>query len=176
MNSEPLDLSKNNFISNFPLTQPGAGSMQLNPSISAVSPITQLPSSTQLTVHQQHLLNLISKLTSHRQQSSHIEDDNEKINSDLVRKRRWDQVLDQSDVTDSKKLKADSEIDQTPGSSAGLDLTKSKTDEMLSGFDSHDSGNHSGDEGKLKRIFNGFPVCFDAQTGWTSLNIRESDR
>ena len=159
MNSEPLDLSKNNFISNFPLSQPGAGLMQLNPSISAVSPITQLatstqlPTSTQLTVHQQHLLNLITKLTSHRQQSSHIEDDNEKINSDLVRKRRWDQVLDQSDVTDSKKLKPDSEIDQAPGSSAGLDLTKSKTDEMLSGFDSHDSGNHSGDEGKLKRIF-----------------------
>ena len=41
MNSEPLDLSKNNFISNFPLSQPGAGSMQLNPvSISALSPIT----------------------------------------------------------------------------------------------------------------------------------------
>ena len=138
MNSEPLDLSKNNFISNFPLSQPGAGSMQLNPSISAVSPITQIP------LHQQHLLNLISKLTSHRQQNSHTEDDNEKV-SDLVRKRGWDQIMDQLDVTDSKKLKADSELDQVPGSSAGLDLTKSKTEEVLSGSD---SGNHSGDEGK----------------------------
>ena len=112
--------------------------MQLNPSISAVSPITQIP------LHQQHLLNLISKLTSHRQQNSHTEDENEKV-SDLVRKRGWDQIMDQLDVTDSKKLKADSELDQVPGSSAGLDLTKSKTEEVLSGSD---SGNHSGDEGK----------------------------
>ena len=141
MNSEPLDLSKNNFISNFPLSQPGAGSMQLNP-ISAVSPITPL--------HQQHFLNLqslITKLASHRQQNSQ-EDDNEKI--DLVRKRGWDQIMDQSDVTDSKKLKADPELDQTPGSSAGLDLTKSKTEEVLS---ASDSGNHSGDEGEPKIFF-----------------------
>lgn len=141
MNSEPLDLSKNNFISNFPLSQPGAGSMQLNP-ISAISPITPL--------HQQQFFNLqslITKLANHRQQNSQ-EDDNEKI--DLVRKRGWDQIMDQSDVTDSKKLKADPELDQATGSSAGLDLTKSKTEEVLS---ASDSGNHSGDEGEQKRIF-----------------------
>ena len=144
MNSEPLDLSKNNFISNFPLSQPGAGPMQL-PAISAVSPITQIP------LHQQHLLNLLSKLTSHQQQKNHAEEETEKIDvvSDLVRKRGWDQIMDQTDVVDTKKLKGDSELD-APGSSGlaltGLDLTKSKTeDEVLSGSD---SGNHSGDEGK----------------------------
>lgn len=147
MNSEPLDLSKNNFISNFPLSQPGLGSLQL-PTVSAVShPITQIP------LHQQNLLNLISKLTSQHKNRVEEENEAEKIDStsvsDLVRKRGWDQIMDQSDSADPKKLKADSELD-VPGSSGlplkGLDLTKSKTEEeILSGSD---SGNHSGDEGE----------------------------